>query len=433
MKDKISVIGGPGTGKTTLSKQLKTIYDLPIIHIDSIRYMRGWIDRDKEETKQIILGEVKKKKWIIEGNNIETLKERTDSADLTIWLDYSTFQQLKGVLKRYFQYHHKEREEIPGCNEKFDIRFIMYILKYNRRKKPVIQNILKESNKNVLIIKSRKELKKWLSTIEKYERNENQRIKFEKKKNFFGDKKMRNIKMTIEYNGYYFHGWQRLPRYKTIQGEIEKTLSEVLGEPIRINGSGRTDAGVHALGQVANFKTNANIPLNSIYDLLNMKLNRNIGIKSLEEVDNSFHARYCVKIKTYRYIINNSKNISPIYKNYEYHMPKKLDVNLMKEAAKYLEGEHDFKAFKTPKLNDYNTTRTIYKINIYQQDDRIFIEVSGNGFLYNMVRIISGTLVDVGLGKIKPQEIKDMLASKSRNTSGRMLPPFGLYLYKVEY
>lgn len=105
----------------------------------------------------------------------------------------------------------------------------------------------------------------------------------------------------------------------------------------------------------------------------------------------------------------------------------------MKEAARYLEGKHDFRAFKTPKLNDYNTTRTIYKINIYQQDDRIFIEVSGNGFLYNMVRIISGTLVDVGLRKIKPPEIKNMLASKSRNTSGRMLPPFGLYLYKVEY
>jgi len=432
MINKVSIIGGPGTGKTTLAKHLERIYKLPIIHIDAIRYMKGWIDRDREETKKIILNKVEGKKWIIEGNNLETLQERTNSADLTIWLDYTTIKQLKGVLGRYFKYHNKERKEIPGCNEKFDIRFIGYILKYNKEKKPVIKSILDKSDKKVIIIKNRRMLKKWLRTIEKNNTDKNQRIEYEKK-DFLGEKKMRNIKMTIEYNGYYFHGWQRQPRYKTVQGEIEKTLTEVLGERIQINGSGRTDAGVHALGQVANFRTKANIPLNSIHELLNIKLNRNISIKSLEEVEDGFHARYNVKVKTYRYVINNAKNLSPIYKNYEYHMPRKLDIKLMKEAAKYLEGEHDFKAFKTPKVNDYNTTRTIYKINIYEKDDRIYIEVSGNGFLYNMVRIISGTLVDVGLKKIKPQEIKNILASKSRNTSGRMLPPLGLYLYKVDY
>ena len=244
---------------------------------------------------------------------------------------------------------------------------------------------------------------------------------------------MKNIKIEIEYNGKRFHGWQRLPRLKTVQGEIEKTLSEITGENIKIIGSGRTDAGVHALGQVANFRTNCNIPLNILLEILNIKLDKNIKIKNIKEVDNCFHSRYSLKEKTYRYIINNSGNVSPLFNEYEYFVRQKLNIHLMRKAAEYLIGTHDFKAFKTPQNIYKNTVRTIFNINIYNFNDRIYIEITGNGFLYNMVRIIAGTLVDVGLGKIKVNQIPNILASKNREFAGEILPPNGLYLLKVIY
>lgn len=244
---------------------------------------------------------------------------------------------------------------------------------------------------------------------------------------------MRNIKIEIEYNGKGFHGWQRLPRLKTVQGEIEKTLTEITGENIKIIGSGRTDAGVHALGQVANFRTNCNIPLNILLEILNLKLDSKIKIKNIEEVSNKFHSRYSLKAKTYRYVINNNSNISPIFNEYEYFVNKKLNIYLMRKAASFLIGTHDFKAFKTPQMIKKNTIRTIYDIKIYYSDSRIFIEITGNGFLYNMVRIIAGTLIDVGLGKIKVSQIPLILDSKNRELSGETLPANALYLLKVRY
>ena len=201
-----------------------------------------------------------------------------------------------------------------------------------------------------------------------------------------------------------------------------------------LTASGRTDAGVHAYGQVANFKTNSNIPIEKIPIALNTNLKKSIRIISAEEVDERFHSRLTCKRKTYRYVINNSEFASAIYRNLETHIPQKLNVEKMKEAVKYFEGEHDFKAFKASGTSSKSSVRTIYKAEVYEMpNNRIYIEITGNGFLYNMVRIIAGTLVDVGLGKIEPQEIKKIIDSKDRKRAGKTLPPNGLYLLKVEY
>lgn len=245
---------------------------------------------------------------------------------------------------------------------------------------------------------------------------------------------MRNIKLTIEYDGKDFNGWQKQPNKLNIQGEIERAISEITKEPnIELNASGRTDAGVHALGQVANFKTNCSIPVEKFPIAINTKVKKSIVIKNAEEVEERFHSRYNCKQKTYRYVINNSEYGSAVYRNLEYHIPIKLDVKAMKKAIKYFEGEHDFKGFKASGTSSKNSVRKIYKTNIEQKDERIYIELTGSGFLYNMVRIISGTLVDVGLGKILPDEIPEIIESKDRQRAGKTLPPQGLYLLKVEY
>jgi len=245
---------------------------------------------------------------------------------------------------------------------------------------------------------------------------------------------MRNIKLVIEYDGKDFNGWQKQPNKLNIQGEIERAISEITKEDnIELNASGRTDAGVHALGQVANFKTNCNIPVEKFPIAINTKVKKSIVIKSAEEVDERFHSRYNCKQKTYRYIINNSEYGSAIYRNQECHIPQKLNVDSMKKAVKYFEGEHDFKGFKASGTSSKNSVRKIFKTNIEVHNERIYIELTGSGFLYNMVRIISGTLVDVGLGKILPEEIPDIIKSGDRQRAGKTLPPQGLYLFKVEY
>ena len=229
-------------------------------------------------------------------------------------------------------------------------------------------------------------------------------------------------------------GWQKQPDKLNIQGTIEKAIEEITGEEVDLTASGRTDRGVHALGQVANFKTNSNIPVEKIPIALNTKLKKSIRILSAEEVDEKFHSRLTCKKKTYRYIINNSEYGTAIYRNLETHIPMKLNIEKMQEAVKYFEGEHDFKAFKASGTSSKSSVRTIYKADVFQMpNDRIYIELTGNGFLYNMVRIIAGTLVDVGIGKIKPEEIDSIIKSEKRENAGKTLPPQGLYLIKVEY
>lgn len=244
---------------------------------------------------------------------------------------------------------------------------------------------------------------------------------------------MRNIKLTVEYDGKSYNGWQKQPDKLNIQGEIEKAIYNITKEEVDLIGSGRTDAGVHALGQVANFKTNSNIAIEKLPLAINSQLKSSIIIKKAEEVEERFHSRYNAKNKTYRYIINNSKCGSAIYRNLEYCFPIELDVEKMKKAAKYFEGEHDFKAFKSSGTSGKNSVRTIYKALVRQDNEKIIIELTGNGFLYNMVRIISGTLLEVGLGKINPDEIQNIIDSKDRQKAGKTLPAHGLYLVEVLY
>lgn len=244
---------------------------------------------------------------------------------------------------------------------------------------------------------------------------------------------MRNIKLIIEYDGKGFNGWQKQPNKLNIQGEIEKAIGEITGETIELIASGRTDAGVHSLGQTANFKTNSEISIEKFPIAINSKLKKSIIIKSAEEVEERFHSRYSVKSKKYRYTINNSKYGSAIFRDFEYHFPIKLDIENMKEAAKYFIGEHDFKAFKASGTSSKSSVRTIYKAEVIGNGDRIYIELTGNGFLYNMVRIISGTLVEVGIGKIKPEDITEIIESKERAKAGKTLPAKGLCLIEVTY
>lgn len=229
-------------------------------------------------------------------------------------------------------------------------------------------------------------------------------------------------------------GWQKQPDKLNIQGTIEKAIERITGEQVDLMASGRTDRGVHALGQVANFKTNSNIPIKKFAIAINSNLKKSILIKSAEEVDERFHSRLTCKKKTYRYVINNSKYGTAIYRNLETHIPIKLNIEEMQKAIKFFEGEHDFKAFKSSGTSSKSSVRTIYKAEVKQMpNDKIWIELTGNGFLYNMVRIIAGTLVEVGLGKIKAEEINDIMESKRRENAGKTLPPQGLYLVNVEY
>ena len=187
-------------------------------------------------------------------------------------------------------------------------------------------------------------------------------------------------------------------------------------------------------GQVANFKTNSTLPIEKFPIALNCNLKAAIRIKSAEEVDLRFHSRLNCKKKTYRYIINNSKYGTAIYRNLETYIPQKLNIEKMKEAVKYCEVEHDFKAFRSSGTSSKSSVRTIYKAEVIEMPgERIYIELTGNGFLYNMVRIIAGTLVDVGIGKIEPSDIEKIIESKERSNAGKTLQPQGLYLLKVEY
>ena len=244
---------------------------------------------------------------------------------------------------------------------------------------------------------------------------------------------MRNIKIIIEYDGKGFNGWQKQPGKLNIQGEIERAIFEVTGEEVNLIASGRTDAGVHSLGQTANFKMENNMPIEKIPLAINSKLKKTIRVQSAEEVDERFHSRYSCVGKKYRYIINNAPIESAIYKDLQLHIATKLNVEKMREAIKYFVGKYDFSSFKSSGTSCKNSVREIYKAEIIEDGNLIKIELTGSGFLYNMVRIISGTLVDVGLGKIEATTIPQIIQSKDRGQAGKTLPPQGLYLVEVYY
>ena len=228
-------------------------------------------------------------------------------------------------------------------------------------------------------------------------------------------------------------GWQKQKDRLNIQGEIERAIEIVTGEKVDLIGSGRTDAGVNALCQIANFKIEKSFPVEKIPIALNSQLKKSIRIKKAEEVAENFHSRYNCKKKTYEYTINNSEQGTAIYRNMQYHYPIKLNEKLMAEGIKHLIGEHDFKSFKASGTSSKNSIRIIYDAVVKREGDIIKIRLTGNGFLYNMVRIIAGTLLEVGEGKIKPEDVKNILDAKDRLKAGKTLPPTGLCLVNVEY
>lgn len=252
----------------------------------------------------------------------------------------------------------------------------------------------------------------------------------------------RNILLTLEYDGTQFHGWQRQPEVRTVQGELERVLSILCGIPITVNGTSRTDAGVHALGQRASFSGEFTIPAGRIVlagnNMLAGGMNKNttgdIKILNAEDMPCDFHARFNSKGKKYIYKILNSKDIDIFRRNYCWQITQELNTEAMNRAAEYIKGTHDFACFQASGGQERETTvRTIYSLDIVKNGDEIGISVTGDGFLYNMVRIITGTLVDVGKGRINPDYVRDIINSRSRTTAGPTAPPQGLYLAEVYY
>ena len=244
---------------------------------------------------------------------------------------------------------------------------------------------------------------------------------------------MRNLRLDICYDGTRYRGWQRLPgKDDTIQGKLETALSRILGEPIEISGSGRTDAGVHARGQVANFHCESTMTAEEILLQLRRYLPEDIGIYSCKDVSERFHARLNAKEKTYCYRIWNSDRPCVFERRYVAVTPEELDTDAMNQAAEHLLGQHDFSAFCGNAKIKKSTVRYIRSLTVERQGDEIRITVTGNGFLHNMVRIIVGTLIEAGRGARDPDSIPDLFGGK-RADAGFLAPPQGLCLQEVYY
>lgn len=244
----------------------------------------------------------------------------------------------------------------------------------------------------------------------------------------------RNIKLTIEYDGTNYHGWQSQINAVAIQDIIKDAVEKLTGESCKLIGSSRTDVGVHALGQVANFMTSSSIPAERFSYALNHILPDDIVIKKSESVTEHFHAQYSALGKKYRYLIYNESQPSAILRNRTWQIFKKLDIEPMKRAAKYFEGTHDFSAFRSTGSGVKKSIRTISESKLDICEDNILsFEIAGDGFLYNMVRIIVGTLVGVGLGKISESSVQHIIESQDRKKAGKTAPAHGLYLVEVYY
>lgn len=244
---------------------------------------------------------------------------------------------------------------------------------------------------------------------------------------------MKRVKMIVAYDGTNYCGWQVQPNGITIQEVLNEHLSRLLGEDIKTIGASRTDAGVHSLGNVCVFDTNTKMPAEKISFALNQKLPEDIVVQQSCEVPMDFHPRFTKSRKTYEYRILNRTMRMPTRRLDTYFFYYPLNLEAMQEAAKFLEGEHDFASFCSANSQSETTVRTIYSCKVEKENDIITIRVTGNGFLYNMVRIIAGTLVDVGIGKIKPEEIPEIIEAKERTRAGKTLPAHGLCLMEVMY
>lgn len=253
----------------------------------------------------------------------------------------------------------------------------------------------------------------------------------------------RNILLTIAYDGSAFHGWQRQPGVKTVQGHLEQTFSSLFGREITLAGTSRTDAGVHALGQRASLRGDISIPEERLVRVLNNALcGREDGYYALSPVrileardmPEGFHARFDSKGKKYVYRIRTSEEADIFRRNHIWHIRRPLDTEAMRRAAEYLVGTHDFRSFESAGGNAGETTvRTVFSAKVLEGNDEVRFEISGDGFLYNMVRIITGTLAEIGAGKRAPEEMKAIIEAADRAKAGRTAPPYGLYLMEVYY
>ena len=248
------------------------------------------------------------------------------------------------------------------------------------------------------------------------------------------EKEKKRVRLTVAYDGTNYHGWQIQNNGITIESELNRCLTDLLREPVEVIGASRTDSGVHALGNIAVFDTTSRMPADKISYALNQRLPEDIRIQKSEQVPQDWHPRRCDSRKTYEYRIYRAQFPMPVKRLYSLFTYYELDVNRMQEAAAYLEGEHDFKSFCQTGAQVESTVRTIYSVEVEEQGENdLVIRVCGNGFLYNMVRIIAGTLLDIGQGKRDPMDIFTILEAKDRSAAGPTAPAHGLTLMKYEF
>lgn len=244
---------------------------------------------------------------------------------------------------------------------------------------------------------------------------------------------MEKVKLIVSYDGTRYHGWQKQDDVMSIQEELEKACKELFKQEIKIQGAGRTDAGVHAIGQCATFMVRTRVPMERVPLVLNRILPPDIVVTSAQIVPERFHAQYCAKSKTYQYQIMNADYPIPQMRNYADFVHIPLDVEAMHKGAQYFVGYHDFVAFCASRNEKKTTTRTIHYAKVTRNGQIVTFEVCGNGFLYNMVRIMVGTLVEVGIGKIRPEQVGQIILSKNRQNAGKTVPACGLTMCNVEY
>lgn len=244
---------------------------------------------------------------------------------------------------------------------------------------------------------------------------------------------MRNLKLTIEYKGTNYAGFQRQPDQLTIQEVLEKILSRILQEEVALTGAGRTDAGVHAKGQVVNFPSKSVMECGRMKWSANSLLPVDIVIREAVEVGESFHARYDAISREYRYIILNRDFPSPFWHDFAYYFRHLLDLNAIQEAGITLEGKHDFSSFCVAESKPDECVRELEKLDVTRENDLIYLDIKANAFLHNMVRVIAGTLLQVGTGELKPEQVRSILKAKDRTKAGPTAPAKGLFLMKVNY
>lgn len=244
---------------------------------------------------------------------------------------------------------------------------------------------------------------------------------------------MRNIKLTIQYDGTNYSGWQSQKNSIAIQDLVARALKKLLGESIKVTGASRTDAGVHAAGQVANFKSGTKLTLLNIKEGLNRYLPNDIVVIKIQSVDMDFHSQYCAKSKLYRYTIYTNNTVTPFKRNYTVKTKFKLDLSKMRKEARALLGRHDFSSFQSTNSERQSTIRRIYRLDVVKKGRFIYFYIEADGFLYNMVRTIVGTLVNAGRGRLKEGSLKKIIKAKTRSAAGPTMPGKGLCLMKVRY